>query len=134
MGSALQSSYKVYRTRSAAESVLAAVGDVQEAILVLVIFVDIGHEGRCITGSMPTVFSKTPAAVYLNIASHSVLLPGNLAQGEQLPTCGRQHILDEHEDSLLWADLDPLANDVHELTHSEISRYKVPTAKRKIVS
>jgi hypothetical protein len=88
----------------------------------------------CPLCSVKLAAAKAPAAVYLNIASHSVLLPGTLAQGEQLPTCGRQDILDEHEDSLLWADLDPLANDVHKLTHSEISRYKVPTAKRMIVS
>lgn len=46
----------------------------------------------------------------------------------EMCTCGRQHVLDEHEDGLLWADLDSLADDIHELTHSEISRHKVPVS------
>ena len=40
-------------------------------------------------------------------------------------TCGWEHILDEHEDGLLRADLDPLADDVHELTHCEISWHQI---------
>ncbi len=35
------------RARSAAKRVLAAVGDVQEAVLVLVVFVHVGHERGC---------------------------------------------------------------------------------------
>ena len=52
--------------------------------------------------------------------------------GREMHTCGRQHVLDEHEDSLLWADLDPLADDVHKLTHSEIGRDEVPTQSIKL--
>lgn len=37
---------------SAAKGVLAAVGNVQEAILILVILIHIGHERRCIDGSI----------------------------------------------------------------------------------
>jgi len=39
------------RARSAAKRVLAAVGDVQEAVLVLVILVHVGHEGGCGTAA-----------------------------------------------------------------------------------
>ena len=42
------------------------------------------------------------------------------------PTCWWQNILHKHEDGLLWADFDPLSNDIHELSNCEIGRHKVP--------
>lgn len=54
--------------------------DVQEPILVLVLFVNAAHEGR----------------------------------GR------REHFIDEDEDSLLWRELDALADDVDELANGEI--------------
>jgi hypothetical protein len=41
-------------------------------------------------------------------------------------TSGRQHVLYKHEDGLLWANPDPLADDVHKLPHSEVSRHQIP--------
>jgi hypothetical protein len=41
-------------------------------------------------------------------------------------TCRWQNVLDEHEDGLLWADLYPLADDVHELPNRQIRRDQVP--------
>lgn len=38
---------------------------------------------------------------------------------------GGKDLVDENEDSFLWGELDPLANDIDELTDSEIGRYKV---------
>lgn len=44
-------------------------------------------------------------------------------------TCWWKDIVHENEDSLLGAQLDPLPNDVHKLTHSQVSRYQVPSNK-----
>lgn len=69
-----------------------------------------------------------------NIAT-VLCMNGINAVGEQQivqHTCGWQHVLDEHEDGLLGADLDPLANDVNELTHSEISWNQVPASHRHV--
>lgn len=79
---------KVHRTKlqfQCSKSVLARVGDVQEAVLVLVLLVDCGHEGGC----------------------------------------GRQHIIDENEDGLLWRQLDALADDVHELAYCQVGGHEV---------
>ena len=45
-------------------------------------------------------------------------------------TCGRQDVLHKHEDGLLWADLYPLTNNVHKLTHGQICRDEVPEQSR----
>ena len=37
----------------------------------------------------------------------------------------RQDLINENEDSLLWGELDALANDVDELANSEVSRDEV---------
>lgn len=68
-----------------AEGILAGVRDVQEAILVLVLFVDGRHE--C--------------------------------------CCGRENLIDKDEDGLLGCKLDTLADDVDELTNSQIRWYEV---------
>lgn len=34
--------------------------------------------------------------------------------------CWRQYFVDEYEDSLLWGQLDPFPNDIHELTNGQI--------------
>src|SRR5438105_4966072 len=43
-----------------------------------------------------------------------------------LRTSRRQHVLDEHEDGLLRADLYPLADDIHELAHSQVCGHQIP--------
>ena len=40
--------------------------------------------------------------------------------------CRRQHVADEHENSLLGADLDALPNDVNKLADSEVCWHQVP--------
>ena len=38
---------------------------------------------------------------------------------------GRQDFIDENEDSLLWGELDPLADDVDKLSNSQVCRDKI---------
>eukprot|EP00243_Klebsormidium_subtile_P012889 TRINITY_DN8130_c0_g1_i1.p1 TRINITY_DN8130_c0_g1~~TRINITY_DN8130_c0_g1_i1.p1 ORF type:complete len:105 (+),score=6.33 TRINITY_DN8130_c0_g1_i1:466-780(+) len=39
--------------------------------------------------------------------------------------CWWKNIVHEDEDSLLGAQLDPLPDDVHKLTHSQVGRYQI---------
>lgn len=39
---------------------------------------------------------------------------------QAMPTCWWQHILDKDEDGFLWAQLDALTNNVHELAYSKV--------------
>ena len=48
-----------------------------------------------------------------------------LVEGTHCGTGWGNHIVDEEEKSILWSEMDTLANEEVELSNSEIRRYKV---------
>ena len=48
-----------------------------------------------------------------------------------LLTCRRQDILHKHENCLLWADPNPLADNINKLTYCQVPRHQVPTHEAK---
>lgn len=55
-------------------------------------------------------------------------------QNGRSTTCWWQNILHKHEDGLLWADLDPLSNDIDKLSHREVGRHKISAHRPKLRS
>ncbi len=41
-------------------------------------------------------------------------------------TCGRQHVLDKHENGFLRADFDPFADNIHKLSYCQVSWNQIP--------
>ena len=45
-------------------------------------------------------------------------------------TSGRQHVPNEDEYSLLGAELDALADDIHKLAHRQVGGHEVPASRQ----
>lgn len=102
------------------EGVLAAVGHVEEAVLVLVLFVDRRHQRGCHKSIFKWEHKKQRSG---NDESIAIFV--------QCITSWWQGVLHEDKDGLLWAKLDPLPHHIDKLANGEISRDKVSARVNK---